>query len=482
MPTITSTGVGSGLDVGSVVTSLMELERQPLKLLQGRADTIQTRLSAFSTLQGQLAALGDVAARLAEPAAWQPLRVDSSRAEAVTATATTASSGGGAATGTYRLQVQQLAQGQVLASREFAATTAPVGTGTLHIELGTTDAGVFTPGAAATMHVAIAPGSQTLAGVRDAINAARGAVTASIVGSGAQARLVLRGPTGAEQSMRVSVDDDDGNAQDAAGLSALSWNPAAPGAGTLTQAQGAQDALFTVDGLAQRSPTNQVESAVQGLSITLRQVTTAPVELGVNTETMAVRKNINDVVGAYNSLVKLLQQQTQADPSGKRRGALQADSTAVGLMSQLREIVRGVIGGAAGGTGPASLSAIGLEVLRDGTLSIQEARLAPALAAPASLARLFSNTNTNTGSNGLAVRLKEWCRRATGEDGALTARVQGLRSAVDRNQKDQDAVQDKLARTEARLRAQYQRLDSDMTRLNARMTQMRSSLGLGNSD
>ena len=90
MASITSTGVGSGLDVSTIVSSLMTIERRPLQALQTQASTIQTKLSAFGTLQSQLASLGDVATRLASTAKWNPLRVDSSNSAAVSATSSRA--------------------------------------------------------------------------------------------------------------------------------------------------------------------------------------------------------------------------------------------------------------------------------------------------------------------------------------------------------------------------------------------------------
>ncbi|MBL0421446.1 flagellar filament capping protein FliD [Ramlibacter sp. AW1] len=476
MPSITSTGVGSGLDVNSIVTSLMALEQRPLALLQQRASSLQTRLSAFGTLQGQAAALGDVAKRLATASNWNPMRLDSSRPEALTATAS-----GAAAAGRYRIEVQQLAQAQSLASAAFAGSDTVVGTGTLTLELGSTVGGVFTPASGATaMRIAIGPGQQTLAGVRDAINAADAGVQASIVTSAGQARLVLRGPQGEQGSMRLTAADEDGGDTDTAGLSALAFDPAATaGAGrNLVQTQAAQDALFTVDGLDVRSASNEAANVIEGVTLTLRQVTTTPLELTASVDTGGVRKNLNDLVNAYNSLAKVLAQQTQADPSGRNRGALQADSTAVSMQNGLRELLRGVVQGL---PEPASLSAVGLEMQRDGTLTIKEATLAPLLEQPGRLAALFTQAGSDEApaARGLAVRLKAWAQAVTGDDGTLSSRLQGLRGSATANQKQQDALQDKLARTEARLRAQYQRLDSDMSRLSAQMAQLRSSLGLG---
>lgn len=478
MATITSTGVGSGLDVNTIVSQLMTLEQRPLVQLQKRAADIQTKLSAFGSLQGSIASLSDIATKLADASNWNPLRADSSDSASATLTATNT-----ATAGKYRLEVQQLAQSQSLASAGYAATSSVVGTGTLSFEVGTTAAGVFTPRAgAAPVTVTITPANQTLAGVRDAINAAGAGVTASIVSSGGVARLALRTADGADSSVRITATDADGNNTDAAGLSALAFDPAA-GAGSgrnLTQTQAAQDAKFTLDGLALTSATNTAADVVTGVSLTLRKITTAPVDLTVSVETVAVKKNINDFVNAYNALSKLLAQQTQADPSGKARGPLQADSSAMGVLYSLREAMRGTVTGL---SSPGSLSAAGVEMQRDGTLLVKDATLTPLLSTPSKLASLFSQaqSGSDASTQGLGLRIKAWASALTGDSGTLAARVEGLKSSSTSNQKQQDAVQEKLTRTEARLRAQYQRLDSQMSGLNAQMAQMKSALGLKSS-
>ncbi|MGE0330439.1 MAG: flagellar filament capping protein FliD [Ramlibacter sp.] len=475
MPSITSTGVGSGLDVNSIVTSLMVLEKRPLTLLQGTASTLQTKLSAFGSLKSQIASLGDIATKLADSTHWNPLTADSTDAATVSASAAS-----GAAPGKYRLEVQQLAQSQALASGYYAASTTTVGTGTITIELGTTSGGVFTPTPGGTpKNITIGAASQSLAGVRDAINAAGAGVTASIVNGAGGARLVLNGGDGAAGSMRVTVADDDANATDTAGLSALAWDPAAAvGAGrNLTQSQVAQDAQFTVNGLALTSATNTARDAVQGLTLTLSRQTTVPVDVTVAVQTVAVRKNVNDFVNAYNSLNKLLQQQTQADPGGTARGPLQADSTATQLLSSLRGMLQGSVTGLSGAN---SLSTAGLELQRDGSLKVNDTRLAPLLAEPAKLAQLFgqAQAGADTASRGFGVRFKEWAGALTSDAGTLASRTKGINESLTRNRKAQDAQEDRLTRTEARLRAQYQKLDTNMTSLNAQMAQLKSALGL----
>lgn len=473
MPSITSTGVGSGLDVNSIITSLMTVEQRPLNQLQAQASTIQTKISAFAALKSQLSSLGDVAGRLGTASNWNPLKAENSNTAALTATMDS-----GAAAGRHSLTVSRLAQSQVLASAPHASSGATVGTGTLTLEIGKTESGVFTPRAGGTpATIAITSANQTLSGVRDAINAADAGVTASIVNGTDGARLVLRGADGAESSIRMTVADDDGNNTDAAGLSALAYDPAAAaGAGrNLVQSQAAQDAQFTIDGIALTSASNKVTGALDGVTLQLRQQTTEAVMLDISTDTAAVRKNVNDFVNAYNALNRLLQSQTQADPGGANRGPLQADSTAVSLLNGLRTMLRGSVAGLAE---PASLAAAGIALQRDGSLQIDEKRFGPLAENPAQLAALFSQAGEGE-ARGFGVRFKSWAQALTGTEGLLAARTDGLQRTIDANRKQQDAAGERLARTEARLRAQYQRLDSQMTTLNAQMRQMAASLGLG---
>ena len=473
---ITSTGVGSGLDVNQIVSSLMAVEQRPLTLLQQREATIQTRISAYGATKASLASLGDVAAKIATPANWNPLKADSSDSAAVGVTADSK-----AAAGKHRLEVQRLAQGQVLQSAAFASSAAAVGTGMLKIELGTTSAGAFTAkDGASPVEITIGSDKQTLADVRDAINAAKAGVTASIVNTGSGARLILRGADGAENSVRITATDDDGNATDAAGLSALAHDPAqAAGAGrNMTENQLAQDAQFTLDGVPLTSATNTPSTVLDGVTFTLKKETTGPVDLTISVDSAALRKNVNDFVNAYNNLTRLLKQQTQADPSGKTRGPLQGDSTAVSLLNSLRNQLRGSVAGMAGGVD--SLNTAGMELTRDGTLAIDEKRFGKLLEEPARLAKLFSQPEAggDAGTQGFGVRFQAWAKALTADGGALDNRVDGLQDGVKANQKQQDAQQERLARTEARIRAQYQRLDTEMNRLNAQMAQMRSSLGI----
>jgi len=167
MATLSSPGIGSGLDVSSIVTQLVALERQPIEQLKAQASTIQTRLSSFGLLQSYTSNVRDIADKLAKPDFW-------------TATAATTSDGGSvgvtssstASVGTYLVNVTSLAKVQNLASKAYAASTTAAGTGTLRIELGSWNDGLtaFTPDATkVAVDVPILAGADSLALLRDVV-------------------------------------------------------------------------------------------------------------------------------------------------------------------------------------------------------------------------------------------------------------------------------------------------------------------------
>jgi flagellar hook-associated protein 2 len=466
MATITSTGVGSGLDINSIVTSLMAIEQRPLTLLQQRASSIQTKISAFGTLQSQIATLGDVATRLKTPATWGVMSADSSDSAKVSVTAGTS-----ATAGAYSIAVTQLAQAQSLASSPIlVADEADMGTGTLSIS----------KGAGTPVSVVITDANKSLAGVRDAINSANAGVSASIVRDTAGARLVLKSTTsGADSAITVTAADGTGTpVTSPTGLGRLAYQASAPvGNGrNLVQTQAAQNAEYTVNGLSLSSSSNTITTALDGVTLTLKGVTTVPVDVGVSVETFSLRKNVNDFVKAYNDLNKLLTDQTRADPNGKSNGVLQGDSTAVTLLTRLRETLRGSVTGLSGAN---SLNAAGLELQRDGSLKVNETKFAPLLADPKQLSALFSQAQqgTDASSRGFGVRFAAFSSALTDAATGIPTRTESLQQSIKYNQRQQETTQDRLTRIEARIRGQYQRLDTEMTRLNSQMSFITAKFG-----
>ncbi|MEQ1805659.1 MAG: flagellar cap protein FliD N-terminal domain-containing protein, partial [Burkholderiaceae bacterium] len=179
MATISSPGVGSGLDVNSIITQLVAVERVPLTKLENEAKALQTKLSTYGKVKSSISALRDAAAALTRADTWTRTTGASGNPGAVSVT-----TGANTKAGNYSIQVNQLASAQSNATGVFASADALAGEGTLTIELGAWGAGQgsFTPKVGATaVQIAVGPPAQSLAQLRDKINASGAGVTASIL-------------------------------------------------------------------------------------------------------------------------------------------------------------------------------------------------------------------------------------------------------------------------------------------------------------
>jgi flagellar hook-associated protein 2 len=480
MATLSSPGVGSGLDVGSIVTQLVAIERKPIESLQTQATTIQARLSSFGLLQSYTANVRDIADKLSKPDFWTQTGATSSDASALSVSATPT-----AATGSYSVAVTQLAQAQSLASAAYGASTAPVGTGTLRIELGTWNSGLtaFTADATKTgIDIAIGAGENTLDGIKAKINGAGAGVTASIVRDSSGARLVLRSTaTGAASAVRITVTDDDLVNNDATGLSALAFDPPnalAPGAG-LAQNQAAKDALATVNGLPVSSATNTLVNVIDGVTMNLAKVTTSPIDVSVALDTATLKKAVADFGKAYGDMNAYISGQTKYDATTKKAAALQGDRATLTLQSNLRAVF---LGASSASSAYSSLSSIGLEVQTDGTMKLNETKFNAAMANPQEIAKLFSSTaSADTAQQGFAVRVKDLAKQLIDTGGAITTRTKGLRESIARNSAQQQTLEERVAASKTRLTKQYSALDTQLSQISGTGNALTQSLaGLTN--
>lgn len=462
MATISSAGVGSGLDVESIISALVSVERKPIEQLETEKKKLDTQLSNFGKLQSYVGTLRDSMRNLTDASTWRSVKGASADEAAVAVT-----TGADSIPSSYSVMVSKLASAQQNASAAYTGSASIVGGGRMTIELGAWDgAGTgFTAKAGATPVAIDIPENATLAQVRDAINGAAAGVTASIVNDANGARLTLRSSdTGLENGFRVSVDDMDGNANDTAGLSALAYDPSA-GNTSMTRNQAASNAEATINGLAISSASNTLGNVIDGLSLKLGKVTAEPVEVTVNTDNDAIKKAVTDFATAYNETIKYLREQTRYDAGSKSAGPLQGDRTAVNLQAQLRAMM--------GSNGGASavlrrMSDIGLDPQADGTLKVSTSKLDSAVGQLDELKSLFAHSDPlEPANNGFAVRLRDFTDAVLGTDGALTTRQEGLRSRISANDKSQDRLEERVAIVEKRLRDQYTALDSKMGQLNA---------------
>lgn len=462
MPSITSTGVGSGLDVNSIVTQLMAIERRPLSLLQQAKTDLNTQVSSFGQLQSLTSAMRDAAQALTSVSTWNQTVASSADTSAVTVTTTT-----GAAAGKYAVSVDHLAAAQTISSQPLPNSTSTLNEGTLTIELGSwtdepTPSGFIPKQGASPVTVTIGPGDTSLEGIRDKINASAAGVTASIIKDASGARLALRSrETGAENAFRITAVEtvDDGSV--ASGLSSLGFD--ATVSSPMTRNQSAVNAKAKINGIDVESASNQLDGTIDGLTLQLLKPTAGEVAINVSADTDSVKAKINSFVSSFNSLASFIREQTKYNPDSKTAGSLQGDRVVGTVLQQLR----GVLNTASTGSSTfARLSDIGIAMKADGTLETNSTKLDSALSNLPELRKLLAADTGSGAALGFMTRYRNLGDQLLETDGAFNSRSKSLQSMIERNDKSQASLQLRLDNTETRMRAQYQALDVSMAKLN----------------
>jgi flagellar hook-associated protein 2 len=440
MATISSVGIGSGLDVKSIVSQLVALEKRPLTTLQISATTVTAKISAFGQIKSLVSTLADATTKLTSVTGWNAVSATSSDSASVSVSAV-----GGTQATAFNVEVQTLAKAKSTASAAIPTGTA-VGAGTLSLTVGT-----GTPVSITVL------ATDTVANIASTINGAGAGVTASVLTDASGDRLLLRSAsTGLAAAFTLAVTADaDLNTTDALGLSRMVVGS--------TTTQAGVDAAATVNGIAVTSATNTFASTISGVTFNALKLTIAPVEIAVTKDTSAVSGNIDAFVKAYNDVNGLLNEATKYDSATKTAGLLQGDSTAVTLQNSLHRAIQAVTTGSSKYT---RLSDVGISQQVGGDLTVDSTKLTSAMNNMDELKNMFRATGTGS-ANGVAVQLKTLTTNLLSVDGFFTSKDSSLKRFLDYNTKDQNTVNAKAARLETSLNARYSALDAQMASLTA---------------
>lgn len=404
--TATSATTSTNIDVNSIVSQLMTVEQRPITKLNTQEASYQAKLSAYGSVKGAVASFQSAVQSLGSASKFQAVKATPSDTSVFSASASSI-----AMAGTYSLEVTSLAQAQKLVAAGEASSTDAIGSGaatTVTFDFGTIsgsllgsgkyDTGAtFTSNGNGTKSITIDSSNNSLQGIRDAINAANAGVTATIVndGSGTPYRLALSSDSsGASNSLKVSVSGD-------AGVSSLLANDPAGGAvgQNMAETVTAKNADFKVNGVAVSKASNSVSDVIQGVTLTLTNKTAvgSPVSLTVARDTAAISTSISSFVKAYNDLAAALKNVSAYDPASKRGAILQGDSTVRSLQAQLRSMLSTPVVGTSGAL--TTLSDVGVAFQKDGTLTLNQAKLSSAIANNFSdVASLFASVGKGTDS------------------------------------------------------------------------------------
>jgi flagellar hook-associated protein 2 len=446
MATISSLGIGSGLDLSGLLDDLEDAEKEKLTPIVAQQQSYKTKLSAFGSLESSLTALRDAATKLSDPETFAAVT------SSMTGDAVTASTTGDAVAGRYQVSVSSLAQAQSVASEGYADKDASLGmSGTLSFSVGEE-----------TFEVDVADGD-SLADLRDSVNAQDGGVTATIVNDGTASRLVLSSAaTGTDATMSVSSADNDLNnafgfsttVSDVDGTSTITG-------GTMTQTVSAQNAALNVNGISITSQSNTVEDALEGVTFNLTSTTTGAETLSVSKDTESMTKAVKSFVDAYNSFQSTSDNLTSYDSESESAGVLLGNSTMRSIESRLRATLS-----YSGDDGALSmLSDLGIERQLDGTLEVDDDKLSAAISNDSdAVSRFFAGVD---GEGGMSASIDDTVGTILDDGGLLQIATDGIDSTLESLGDRYTRMQESIDSTVARYRTQFASLDSLVSQMNS---------------
>lgn len=450
MASISSLGIGSGLDLNGLLDQLESAEREQLQPLKTQQASYQAKISAYGKLESALSSFQDAVVKLNDASLYQSLSTNVA-GDSVTATASSE-----AQAGTYDVSVTKLARAQSIATEGFAERDAEQGSGSLTIEVGTGDK-------AQTLNLDIAQADSSLEGIRDAINAEDAGVTASIVNDGGATpyRLVLSSEeTGTEAAIQ-SVDFVS-DAGDTALNDKLSFDIGGTGSGTMAQTVAPENAALKVNGIDITSQSNSVEGAIQGVTLELAETGDSTVAVELNNR--ALREAVTGFVDAYNDFKSTAGELTRFDAESGAVGELLGDSTMRSVESRLRSALSG--GSASGEFG--MLSDIGISLELDGSLTLDSDKLDDVITNDRqALTDFFAGTDE---VDGLADTVDTTLGNMLDEGGTLEHATSGLESRIEGLDERQARMERSIARTIERYRSQFSQLDGMIANMNQTST------------
>lgn len=461
--TISSPGLGSKLDVNTIVSQLMAIEKQPLTALATKEANLQAKISALGSLQGAISSIQTAAQNLVPAsgvtAAQKFSTFKATVADTSIATATITSS---AVAGTYTLEVNQLAKQHSIVSATGSASPFKAD-GTLttggKLTLSLDSLGGSSPNK--TTDITIADGASA-ENIRDAINGASAGVSAMVINGAAGKQLLLTGNTaGSNQFIKLS------------GIAGLSYDPNAtptPSTDAFTQSQAAQGSAFKLNGIAVTAATNTVTTAIDGVTLVLNKGPEAPATslsttLTISKDTSSLTANVNALVKAYNDFYTTASNLGRYDATTKTAGTLNGDGTLLAAQNTFRKVL-GTVPSELSDASLKTLDSIGISVQKDGKLAVDSTKLSKAVSDD------FTGVANLVTAYGKA--LKTAADGMVGTNGLIAARSDGINALIKGLDKQSETLSTRLVGIEKRYRAQFTALDtlmSSMTKTSDFLTQ-----------
>jgi len=423
---------GVNLDVQGLVSQLMQVESTPLIRLQQKESEYQSQLSAFGRLKSALSSFQTSMGKLASLDKFETYKVSTSESD--TAQSFTASVGSDAVSGSFSIEVTQLAEVNKIGSGAFAdIDSTTFGAVQLGIDIGVQG----TPSA-----MTIDMDGKTLKQVRDAINS-----QASLDNIGVSASIITESPA-SHRLVLTATDTGDNN------KIVTSGTGADVGVLNLAEIKSAANAEILVDNTYTiASQSNKLEGAISGVTLNLLKVTGDTANMVIETDIDTAKESLNGFVSGFNTLLSTI--------NNLKENGLEGDSSLNSILSSIRSEFNSSAGLSSSFN---YLSEIGITSdAKTGELKLDSSTLDKAVSADyEAISQLFANDN-----QGIAFRLEEKMDEYLSFDGLIKVREEGLRTRIDYNEDAQFRMEYRLEQIEARYLKQFSALDSVISASNA---------------
>ncbi len=456
MATISTLGIGSGLDLSSILDSLQTAEKTALTPISTQQTAYTAKLSAYATLKSSLTT-------------FQTANTKLNSADLFTATTATSSSSAFSATtsgstvaGKYTVSISQLAQAQVLTSAVQSSNTTALG-----------DSSVSSRSMAITLKdgtnktIALTSDQTSLTGMRDAINKADAGVTATVikVSDGSYRLSVNANETGSDNAVsKIAVTGDDT-------LQSIVGYDASASSNAMTQSVAAQNAKLTVNNVDIENSSNQISDALEGITLNLTAQTVGDQTLTITKDTSKASSAISAWVDAYNTLLdqfntltKYTKVDTNTDSQDSSNGALLGDSTLRTIETQLKSMLTN----AQSSSSYKSLGQIGVTTdPTTGSLKLDSTKLSAALDKDAAGVKEMIVGDGKTGITAkIDSKLTDWLATK----GIVQAATDGVSKTLNNLTTLYNTTSDRIDADIARYKTQFTQLDLAISKLNSTST------------
>lgn len=451
---ISAPGVGTGLDINSLVKQLVSAEGDAkTTALAGKRSTVEAKISAFGNLKSKLSSFQSALELLKDADTFSSTKAISGNLDVFTASVS-----GSITNNTYQIEVNTLAEAHRITSAGFTDSDTVVGTGILTIQVGSD-----------SFSVTIDTNNDTLAEIRNAINTAEDntGVTASIVNvddgfGGTESRLTLTSnKTGTANEITATVDDDDLNDTDTNGLSALVYDPDGSGITNASEANAAVDSVIFIDGQQVTSSTNTVSSALDGVTINLLDAKPGETfDLKLELDKAKITNSVKTFVDNFNQLANVIRDLSAYDAESGSAGVLLGDLTLLTLSTRLRQELTATVNGLTGDF--TNVISLGITTNADGTLKFDSSKLSDAIDT-----NLQQVTDIFSSEDGIANQLDGLLEDFVKSNGVIQGKTDGLNNTLQDIDESLAALGRRLDSLEERLLTQFSALDSLVARLNS---------------